>query len=149
MPEIQWQVQLTYRVTSESENTKEYLSELLYGETVVGPDLLEHDTEFSIERTMVDRFGPINVIQVFNSDVKAASNRAGLRTELVNVALADPGKLPPPKPKNYAPPRPIMKQIMKSYRRAWDLSLESSREDVRLGIEDLGELLKLIDKDES
>lgn len=147
MSEIKWQVQLTYRVTSETENTKEFLSELLHGETVVGPEILKFDTEFSIERTMVDRFGPINVIQVFNSDVKAASNRAGLRTELVNIALADPGKLPPPEPKNYAPPRPIMKQIMKSYRELWDMSAESSREDIRLAIEDLGNLLNLVNED--
>jgi hypothetical protein len=149
MPEIKWQVQLTYRVTSDTENTKAFVSELLHGLPVIGPDDLKLDTEFSVEHTLVDRFGPINVIQIFNSDVKAATNRAGLKTELVSIALADPGKLPPPEPKNYAPPRPIMKQIMKSYHRLWDLSLESSREDVRMGIEDLGELLKLVDQDDS
>lgn len=145
MPEIKWQVQLTYRVTSDTENTKAYVSELLHGDPITGPEEFKLDTEFSVEREMVDRFGPINVIQVFNSDVKAATNRAGLRTELVNIVLADPGKLPPPEPKNYTPPRPIVKQIMKSYRRLWDLSLESSREDIRMGIEDLGVLLKLVD----
>jgi hypothetical protein len=147
MPEIKWDIQLTYRVAV-GEADKSRLAELL-PDPITGPDTLKPETEFSVERTMVDRFGPINVIQVFNMDAKSAINRAGLKTELVRIALADPGKLPPPEPVNYTPPRPIVKQIMKSYRRLWGMSLESSREEIRLGIDDLGVLLELIDKDDS
>lgn len=148
MPEIKWQVQLTYEVL-DGESDKAALEERFtvgWDDTniLVSPDLLVPGAKFTVESERLDRFGPINVIQIFNMDCKSAINRAGLHTELVRIDLDAPGTLPPAKLEE--PPRAVVRELIRDYYGLMDMT-NPSVEELQNGLVDLGYLIKLLEND--